>query len=220
VNQILALIPAFNEEEEIADVVKEACVHLPVLVVDDGSTDETPARAADAGGTILKQSPNQGKGAALMAGFRWAIDNGYEAVLTLDADGQHNPCEIPGFLDAYNTRHVDLIIGERDLGKIPGIRRLSNWIGKVTYSWALGTSIPDNQSGYRLISKRLMEAMLESEERGFEYEVEMITTCVRLGYTLDWVPISTIYAGETSHIDPWTHVKNWVRIVWKTRRGR
>lgn len=217
--KILALIPAYNEAPRIANVVTGTLAHLPVLVVDDGSTDETAAQAGDAGAAVLRQTPNQGKGAALRAGFRWALAEGYDAVVTLDADGQHDPTEIPGFLQAYTARHADLIIGQRDLKQIPPIRRLANWLGRVTFSWALGRSIPDNQSGYRLISRQLMEAILISDEQGFEYEVEMIVTCVRRGFVLDWVPIRTIYAGETSHINPLQHIKSFLRVVWWTRRG-
>jgi len=217
--QVLALVPAYNEAGRVANVVTGALVHLPVLVVDDGSTDETAAQAEVAGAVVLRQRPNQGKGAALRAGFRRALAEGYETVLTLDADGQHDPAEIPTFLQAYATRRADLIIGKRDLNQIPPVRRLANWLGRLMFSWALGQPIADNQSGYRMISRRLMEAILTSDEQGFEYEVEMIVTCVRRGFVLDWVPIRTIYAGETSHIDPIQHIKSFLRIVWQTRRG-
>jgi len=102
---------------------------------------------------------------------------------------------------------------------MPPARRLANWLGGLTYSWALGQSIPDNQSGYRLISRRLIEVLPASDEPGFEFEVEMITICVRQGFILDWVPIQTIYAGESSHINPVQHIKNFARILWETRQG-
>jgi glycosyltransferase involved in cell wall biosynthesis len=198
--------------------VSSARAHLPVLVVDDGSTDDTALRAEEAGADVLRQVPNQGKGAALRAGFRHALDEGYEAVLTLDADGQHDPAEIPQFLDVYATRYTDLIIGARDFRHMPPIRRLSNTVGRWTFSWAMGQPIRDNQSGYRLISRRLLEALLASSETGFEFEVEMIVICIQHGFRLDWVPIRTIYAGEGSHIQPWHHTVNFLRMVWQTRR--
>jgi glycosyltransferase involved in cell wall biosynthesis len=219
-SRILALIPAYNEETRLAGVVAGAIQHLPVLVVDDGSTDATAPVAKDAGASVVIQEPNQGKGAALQAGFRRAIDRGYEAVVTLDADGQHDPAEIPKFLTAYRTGGAELIIGRRDFSQMPPVRRLANWLGGLAFSWALGQRVPDNQSGYRLIGRRLMQAMLASEEQGFEYEVEMITVCVRYGFDLDWVPIRTIYAGESSHINPLQHVKDFARIIWKTRQER
>ncbi len=217
--KVLALIPAYNEAARVAEVVTGARAHLPVLVVDDGSTDDTAARAEEAGADVLRQVPNRGKGVALQAGFVYALDEGYEAVLTLDADGQHDPAEIPQFLDVYATRHTDLIIGARDFRHMPPIRRLSNTVGRWTFSWAMGQPIRDNQSGYRLISRRLLEALLASSETGFEFEVEMIVLCIQGGFRLDWVPIRTIYAGEGSHIQPWHHTVNFFRMVWQTRRS-
>jgi glycosyltransferase involved in cell wall biosynthesis len=217
---ILALIPAFNEATRIAPVIQGTTAHLPVLVVDDGSHDDTPRVASQAGARVLEQTPNQGKGQALRAGFRQALDDGYQAVLTLDADGQHDPAEIPKFLQAFSSHAADLIIGKRDFSQMPPTRRLANWLGQVTFSWAIGQRIEDNQSGFRLISRRLIEAIQDSQEGGFEYEVEMIVVCVRHGYKLDWVPIRTIYAGESSHIDPAHHTRNFLRMVWQTRQSR
>jgi hypothetical protein len=101
---------------------------------------------------------------------------------------------------------------------MPPIRRLSNVLGGRAFSWAVGREIADNQSGYRLIGRRILEATIDSDERGFEFEVEMITTCIRLGGTIGWVPIRTIYAGAPSHIQPVGHLRSFVRIVRKARR--
>jgi hypothetical protein len=101
---------------------------------------------------------------------------------------------------------------------MPFSRRLANSLGRWAFSWALGQPVPDNQSGYRLIDRRLMEASLASGEGGFEFEVELIVTCVLRGYELEWVPIRTIYTGEGSHIRPWHHAIHFVRVVWQTRQ--
>ena len=215
---VLALIPAYNEAAGVAAVVRGALAHLPVLVVDDGSQDATASIAEEAGATVLRQVPNQGKGAALRAGMRWALERNHEAVVTLDADGQHDPAEITQFLEAWRATEADLIVGARDFHQMPAVRRLSNTFGRWSFSWALGQPVADNQSGYRLLSRRMMEALLDSREQGFEFEVEMIVTCVRLGYQLAWVPIRTIYAGEASHINPVRHAANWARLVWQTRQ--
>jgi glycosyltransferase involved in cell wall biosynthesis len=215
---ILALIPAFEEGPRIAAVVKGASRHLPVVVVDDGSSDDTAARAEAAGATVLRQVPNAGKGAALRRGFRHALEAGSVAVVTLDADGQHDSTEIPRFLDAFEARRAELIIGRRDFAEMPPVRRLSNTVGGVALSVALGRTVPDNQSGYRLIGRTLMRALLDSDESGFEFEVEMIARCIALGLPLDWVPIRTIYAGEPSHIRPWHHFTEFVRVTRKARR--
>jgi glycosyltransferase involved in cell wall biosynthesis len=216
---IVALIPGYNEGPRIAEVVRGAAAHLPVVVVDDGSSDDTAAQARSAGATVIEQRPNQGKGAALRAGFRRALADGADAVLTLDADGQHDPAEIPTFLSAWAAEpRPDLVIGRRNFRAMPPIRRLSNVLGGWAISWAVGRPIPDNQSGYRLVSRRIMEATLASDEHGFEFEVEMITSCIRLGGTIAWVPIRTIYAGEPSHIRPLAHLRSFIRIVRRARR--
>jgi glycosyltransferase involved in cell wall biosynthesis len=215
---ILALIPAFQEGPRIAFVVAATRRHLPVVVIDDGSSDDTAAVAEAAGATVLRQDPNAGKGAALRRGFRHALEVGCEAVITLDADGQHDPDEIPAFLAAYTAAHPELIVGRRDFSEMPPIRRLSNTLGGWTLSAALGQGVPDNQSGYRLIGRRLMAALLDSEESGFEFEVEMIARCIALGLPIGWVPIRTIYAGEPSHIRPWRHFTEFLRVTRKARR--
>jgi glycosyltransferase involved in cell wall biosynthesis len=215
---IVALIPGYNEGPRIAEVVRGAALHLPVFVVDDGSDDDTAARARGAGATVIEQRPNQGKGAALRSGFRRALSDGVEGALTLDADGQHDPAEIPAFLGAWAANpRPDLVIGRRNFRAMPPIRRLSNVLGGRAFSWAVGRPIPDNQSGYRLVGRRIMEATLDSDEGGFEFEVEMITTCLRLGGTIAWVPIRTIY-GAPSHIRPLDHLRQFIRIVRKARR--
>ena len=216
--EILAIIPAFNEEQRIAPVVKGAMKHLPVLVIDDGSQDSTFRVAQESGAKVLQQVPNQGKGAALRKGFEAALSEGYQAVITLDADGQHDPAEIPRFVERYWETKPDLIIGSRDFSQIPALRRLANSLGRWSFSWAVGQTVPDNQSGYRLLNQRMMRAVLGSSESGFEFEVEMIVTCLRAGYSLDWVPISTIYGGESSHIQPLQHTLEFTRILLQTRR--
>lgn len=213
---ILAVIPAYNEAERIGEVITRTMQFLPVLVVDDGSKDETAGVARLVGAEVLGQTHNQGKGAALMAGFKYALEKEYDAVLTLDADGQHDPEEIPLFLDAF-SRGADLVIGQRDFRQMPFPRNYSNAFGTWLFSRALGQYCPDNQSGYRLHSRRMLEASVSSSEANFEFEVEIIVRCVSLGYQLAWVPIKTIYAGERSHIKPLRHVKNFFRIVKKTR---
>jgi glycosyltransferase involved in cell wall biosynthesis len=216
--RILALIPAHNEAARIADVVIGAAAHLPVLVVDDGSSDTTAVRARAAGADVLEQRPNQGKGAALRAGFRWAASRDFDAVLTLDGDGQHDPAEMPRFVAAYEAGRPDLVLGVRNFRRMPPLRRLGNTIGAMAFSWAVGRRIADNQSGYRLISRRLQEALLESDESGFGFEVEMITTCVRAGWPIAEVPIRTLYLGGPSHIRPIAHTREFMRLCRTARR--
>lgn len=216
--RLLALIPAHDEGTRIEVVVRAARAHLPVVVVDDGSTDDTAAVAAAAGATVLSQRPNQGKGAALRAGFARAIAEGALGVVTLDGDGQHNPAELPRFLDAQWEHPSELIIGARAFRRMPPVRRIANGLGTVLLSAAVGRWIPDNQSGYRLVGRRLMAEMLSSSEDGFAFEVEMIAVCLREGWPIRWVPISTIYGDERSHIRPLHHLREFIAVSRRARR--
>jgi glycosyltransferase involved in cell wall biosynthesis len=216
--RIVALIPGYQEGPRIAAVVEGARRYLPVVVVDDGSTDDTAAQAEAAGATVIVQRPNAGKGAALRAGFRHALESGADAVVTLDADGQHDPSEIPAFVAAFDAGGAELIIGRRDFATMPATRRLSNTLGGWVFSAAVGRRVADNQSGYRLIGHRLMTALLDSDEPGFEFEVEMIARCIALGLPIADVPIRTIYGGEPSHIRPWRHFTEFMRVSRDARR--
>jgi glycosyltransferase involved in cell wall biosynthesis len=220
---ILAVIPAHDEAGRIERVVEAARRHLPVLVVDDGSSDDTAARAEAAGARVLRHSPNQGKGAALRAGFATALAEGVDAVVTLDGDGQHDPAEIPTFLAALDRRSrlkepTELIVGKRDFSHMPPVRRLANYLGTAALSGALGQWIDDNQSGYRLTGRRLMRACLESVEPGFGFEVEMIALCLREGWPIEWVPIRTIYGDERSHIKPMRHLREFIDVTGRARQ--
>lgn len=221
--RVVALVPAHNEAGRIRQVVEGARKHVAVIVVDDGSSDDTAAIAEAAGARVIRQSPNQGKGAALRAGFTTALEDGIEAVITLDGDGQHDPAEIPTFLGTYAWRAVDgrateLIVGRRNFRRMPTVRRAANLLGKLVLSGALGRWIADNQSGYRLIGRRLMAAMLESRDAGFAFEVEMIAVCLREKWPVDWVPIRTIYGDETSHIRPMQHLREFLAVTARARR--
>ena len=218
-DRVLAVIPAYEAADLLGPVVREAVRHLPVLVVDDGSTDDTAGVAAGAGAEVIRQEENRGKGAALKRAFHRVLDDGCDAVVTLDADGQHDPVEIPGFLGVWRAERPDLVIGARDFSEMPPVRRLANTIGRLALSRAVGRDIPDNQSGYRLLSRRLILETLESGESGFEFEVEMVLICLRLDWPIAWVPIRTIYEGQGSHISPTEHALHFFRMVWRARRA-
>ena len=219
VPEVIAVIPAYQAAPTLDAVVRATREHLPVLVVDDGSTDETSAVAEAAGAEVIRQEPNQGKGAALRYGFAYVLEQGAVAVLTLDADGQHDPACAPDFLEAWRARGAPLIIGRRDFSQMPLSRRVANNLGTQTFSWAVGRHIDDNQSGYRLIAQPLLPHLLASTEDGFEFEVEMITDAIRAGLAIDWVPIPTIYEDAGSHISPVTHVTNFLRVARAARRS-
>lgn len=217
--KMMVLIPAYKEAGRVGAVVHATLPYLPVLVVDDGSPDNTSETAREAGAVVIRQEPNQGKGAALLNGFKHCLTQGVDAVITLDADGQHDPAEIPIFIAEYERRHADLIIGRRDFSKMPFPRNITNRIGTWSFSRAMKQFVPDNQSGYRLHSRRLIESALESREHGFEFEVEIIVRCVLEGFKIAWVPIKTIYNQvQNSKITPLRHVWHFYRVVARAAR--
>jgi len=218
-SDVVALIPAYNAEPFVGDVIRVAREHVPVIAVNDGSKDGTLAVLRASGATVIDQQPNQGKGAALKRGYRAAMDSGVAAVIQLDADGQHDPAEIPGFLRKFRETRADLIIGERQFDQMPFVRRMSNTVGRAAFSWAMGRRINDNQSGYRLLSRRLMEAVLASDESGYEFEMDQIVIAVKRGWRIEGVPIRTIYGDEVSNIRPLQHVVHFFRMVRDARRA-
>ncbi len=217
--EIIALIPAYNEARYIADVVKAALQYVPVVVVDDGSSDGTGATAALAGAKVIVHNTNQGKGKALNTGFEYAVARRVDAAITLDADGQHNPTEIPTFIAAFRAGQGDVIIGQRTFAQMPGKSRFGNTVGTWLLTRAMGRPIPDNQSGYRLLGRRVMETVRPDTTR-FEAEVELLLRAQLAGFRLAWVPIQTIYNDKKSHFRPIRDSALFLKMVWRIWRAR
>jgi glycosyltransferase involved in cell wall biosynthesis len=152
----LVVIPCKNLESEVGEVVRGVLgldLGLDVVVINDGSTDGTSAAAEAAGAHVLEHEINLGKGAALKTGFEYAVAKGYDAVVTMDGDGQHDPSAIPDFLDALETSDADIIVGTRmhAVGEMPKLRIWTNRTTSRIVSLITRQNIPDSQSGYRLI---------------------------------------------------------------------
>ncbi|MCC8191250.1 MAG: glycosyltransferase family 2 protein [Planctomycetes bacterium] len=200
--KVAALIPAFREERHIAAVVAETRQYVPdVLVVDDGSDDQTANLAENVGARVIVNSHNLGKGASLAAGLDHLFGDGFDAVVCLDADGQHLPAEIPRFLDA--GRDADLVIGNR-MADIAGMPFARLWTNRVT-SWILsslaGVRVPDTQCGFRLLRREAWQGVTV-HSRNYEFEGEMIVAMGRKGFRVVSVPVSTVYGDEVSAINP------------------
>ncbi|MCP4581734.1 MAG: glycosyltransferase family 2 protein [candidate division Zixibacteria bacterium] len=200
----------------LKDVIKKTKGYLDdILVVDDGSTDGTADIAWRLGVDVISHSINRGKGAALKAGFRHAIEHGYDAVITLDSDGQHDPKYIPEFLAAHERFQADLIIGSRmrDKADMPFDRRCSNYLTSRSLSLLLGRYIEDSQSGYRLISARLLKSISLKSDR-FQLETEIIIKAAQAGFKIGSVPIKVIYGREfPSSIHRFIDTFRWVQMV-------
>lgn len=216
--KLLIIIPAFNEEKNLGELLKRVSTVVSlknVLVVDDGSVDKTATIAEKAGSKVLKQNINQGKGVALKAGFAFAVRDNYDAVMTMDADGQHDPSEIPKFLKNLRKSGADLIIGtrEQNLSEMPFLRFLVNKTTSLVTSILAGVRVHDSQSGYRFIKKSLIKKINLKTGR-FQMETEIIVKAARVGFSIGEVPIKTIYFESfKSHINPFIDTLRFIRLA-------
>ncbi|MEJ2012743.1 MAG: glycosyltransferase family 2 protein [Anaerolineales bacterium] len=217
---VLVLIPAWNEAGRIGAVIKPLQERFPILVVDDGSEDGTALVAESLKAEVIRHSRNQGKGVALMTGFEWALAHDYEAVLTLDADGQHDPCEAGKFIAAFRAGAGELIIGRRNFRRMPFPRSTANAIGSWMLTRVLRTPVFDNQSGYRLYSRTLLQA-LNLTRHGFELEVEAVVQAIDHGFRIGWVDIDTIYdVDKESYFHPIRDTLKFLALLWAVARER
>lgn len=188
----LVIIPAYNEATEIAKIVREVAKFYPVVVVNDGSVDETALAASGAGAIVLNHSINRGLGAALRTGFAYAREGGYDVVVTIDADGQHNPAEIPRLVATLVDGAHDMVVGVRTAQDMPLVRRVYNNIGQAL-TWVLfGTGGKDSQSGLRAIRTALISEMRLWTSR-MEISSELIAEAHRLRCSVATVPIQVAY---------------------------
>jgi len=217
---IVVLVPAWNEAGRIGKVLASLKDSHPLLVIDDGSSDQTAMAAEAEGAVVLRHAHNQGKGRALMTGFAWALEHGYKAVVTLDADGQHDPTEIQKFTDAFWRGEGELIIGRRQFHSMPFPRSTANRIGSWMLSRILGQPIYDNQSGYRLYSRSLLQEF-DLTRAGFELEVEAIVQAVAGGHQIGWVDIETIYGiDKVSYFHPLRDTIKFLQLIWTVSRRK
>jgi glycosyltransferase involved in cell wall biosynthesis len=219
-SKIAAVIPAYNEEKHIGDVVRRTRQSLDnVLVVDDGSGDKTPGRAREAGAEVIVHEQNRGKGETIKTGLRHWFDRQFDFVIILDADGQHRPEEIDRFIAAATSAdEPKLILGNRmkDLSSMPLVRRIVNGWMSQRISALCGQEIPDTQCGFRLLHRQLIPDLLGGAAR-FDYETEMLIVASRKGFRIGSVPISTVYSDEVSSIHP---VRDTLRFFKVMRRYR
>lgn len=218
--RICLLIPAYNEARTIGQVVSEAReITESVVVVDDGSQDATAQIAEDSGALVIKHSVNSGKGAALRTGFQHVLDNGYDALITMDSDGQHDVNDIPGFLKAFDERGSGIIIGSRmqDISTMPAVRKFTNKFTSFVGSLLTHQKIRDSQSGFRLISSDVLRAV-ELETAGYEMESELLIKASRAGFRITSVPIKTIYGQEVSKINPVVDTCRFLRLLFRSLR--
>ena len=220
-NKVLVAIPAYNEERFLGSLlfdIEQRFPGLKILAIDDGSTDETAKIIAGHRIESIRHPVNQGKGASLKSAFRFAKENGFDWVITMDADGQHPVDSIRDFLIAIENNKADLIVGHRMArkGAMPFHRQISNGITSVVLSVCAGNDrLHDTQCGFRAVRMSRFRPSVYSE-KGFQFESEMILRMGKSGCRFYEIPIETVYGQEKSSINLITDTIKFVKLVLKS----
>lgn len=221
--KICIIVPAYQEAKRIGEVVRAIRRHVSwVLVVDDGSSDETARMAEEAGAVVMRHEQNRGKGEALKTGFEYAQKTDCDLVVTMDADGQHDPDDPPRFIDAYRRTGIPVLLGNRmgARSQMPLIRRLTNRIMSWMISRTMRQYIPDTQCGYRLFRRDVLP-FLAAESPRFAAESEMLLHLAERHFRIDNVRVKTIYRDERSKIKPIADTwRFWSMMLHYHRRKR
>ena len=219
-SQTAAVIPAYQDEKHIGDIVRRTRERLDhILVIDDGSSDQTAHRAREAGAEVLIHDQNRGKGEAIKTGLgHWSAREVTWAIL-LDSDGQHLPEEIDRFIAAAaSATEPTFFIGNRmnDTARMPFVRRVVNRYMSSEISRVCGQRIPDTQCGFRMLHRQLIPELLGGAHR-FEYETEVPIIASRDGYRIESVPITTVYTDQVSKIHPVRDTIRFFKLMWRYR---
>ena len=204
---VVAIIPAYNEEKALADVIGKTLEHVDeVIVVDDGSSDKTSEVAIEAGARVIKHSVNLGKGEALKSGFKAIGDD--SIIITIDGDGQHNPSEIPDLVRPIIEDGADLVNGSRYMNgpeeNTPAYRRVGQKVLDIATNISAGTKVTDSQSGFRAFSPK-SKNVFRFKDTGIGIESEMLVDAAESGLKIVEVPITVRYDLDGSTKDPITH---------------
>lgn len=207
--KIITIIPAYNEEKAIERVVRSALKYSNVLVVDDGSTDDTSNLAKNAGAKVIKHEKNMGKGAAIKSGLKEVLNMDYGALILLDGDGQHDPDCIPSFISCIECN--ELVIGSRfkkgNPENMPVQRRFSNKITTNLIKYMTGCRITDSQSGFRAMSPNAARLFIDIKYDDYVYESEMLYKASKNNIKVGEAPIPCTYGNETSYVTKMHAVK-------------
>lgn len=215
---VVCVIPALNAEPTLGAVIVGLRHSLPaarIVVVDDGSTDGTRRLAETIADATLAHDRNMGKGAALRSGFAEARRHGAEVILTIDADGQHDPSRAAALVDALADADVVIGVRERIGTRMPLRRRFSNALSSAFISRCAGCPLPDTQSGYRAIRAEVIDRIQPRGDR-YEFETDFIILAARAGFRIIGVPIPTIY-GAPSHFNEIKDTLRVARMIWYHR---
>jgi glycosyltransferase involved in cell wall biosynthesis len=232
-SQTAAVIPAYEDEKHIGDIVRRTRERLDhVLVIDDGSSDQTAQRAREAGAEVIVHGQNRGKGEAIKTGLgHWlaaaptafgggGLDREIAWVNLLDSDGQHLPEEIDRFIAAAGSAtRPTFFVGNRmnNVAGMPFIRRVVNRYMSKRISRVCGQKIPDTQCGFRMLDRQLIPELLGGGDR-FDYDTEVLIIASRKGYRIESIPITTVYSDQVSKIRPLRDALRFFKLMWRYRK--
>ena len=222
--RVAVIVPAYQVAATIRDVVvriRHAVPDANMYVVDDGSTDGTGAAAREQGAVVLVHRHNHGKGAALRTGIERALADRSPVIVTIDADGQHAPEDIPRLVAPVQSGDADLVLGARARsGTMPLARRCTNWLSAALASRVGGVRVPDAQTGFRAIARPLAEA-IRPAEHGYDFETAFLLAALAQGVRVRSVRVPTVYqrrGSGGSHFRHWADTWRQARVF--TRYGR
>jgi glycosyltransferase involved in cell wall biosynthesis len=200
--ELLVVIPAYNAARSVAELIdgiRHTGVDGDILVVDDGSSDRTSEIAVNNDVRCIKHDRNRGKGAALRTGFAEAIAGGYRIAVTIDADLQHDPADLPALVELGRSGREVVLAQRKRCRPMPYQRRLSNFMASLMSSWLAHRKLEDAQCGLRLIPVALLRELRVNSSH-YQAEVELLIRACRHGWPIRFLPIDTIYNGSSSHI--------------------
>ncbi len=214
------LIPAYNASDTISELIRRISSHFAqqdIIVVDDGSEDQTYEKAIVTDAVVLKHPRNKGKGEALKTGFNYATEKGYNNVITMDADLQHDPVFIQSFVHRVQSTSADIVVGTREMNLkiMPFLNLLTNRLTSIIVSVFTGKIIKDTQSGYRLTNVKVFGS-LDLKSKKYDLESEILLKAARKGFEIDSIWISTIYAGGKSFISPLADTLRFIVLLWRS----
>jgi len=218
--EIVFLIPAYRAAATLGPLIERLKVlhpGIPVLVVDDGSKDNTAAVARDAGAQVETLSVNRGKGTALASGLARLFKGGATWAICLDSDGQHLPEDVAAFLEHKTSDRCGIVVGARELRprSMPWARVCSNRLTTFLLGLQAGTRLWDSQCGFRMYRlAAFSEAKLPPQGR-FEWESEALVRVARAGWTIEKVRVSTVYTDAGSHIRPWRDTARFIKLWFR-----
>lgn len=216
-NKLAVVIPTFNDHATITEVVQRCLPHTDaVYVVNDGSTDATASALRPLPVIVVDHRTNQGKAASLVSGMKAAVGDGATCVVTIDADLQHRPEDIPAFAEAHRRNPAALVVGsrfERD-GRVPLARLFANKFARFWISIACGQRVLDSQSGFRLYPRSILRAVQARHDRdnSFVFESEILIEAARAGFRIEFVRIDPIYLDRPARPSHYRAIMDTVRI--------